>query len=342
LRFFVDSASMIGHTLFGTVASSLAAQLSAARQASGHDALPPSDGSRSASSSLLGILGGAALEGAGSILRRELRYGVVPELERSLRIVANATPVAVLDVPRALDQWKGISLAADQLWVDIGSGDGESLGRLARRHAGRFVGVDKENSPALALEAGREANALDALPGNVKYLMLCYNRPDSCMIPRHERLQYVPLRAWSDRPSNADRIMDATVDTIGAGSASVVSLLFPYTESGEQSSLGRVLRGPIPQTLDYQLTTAVRLLRPGGLGVALLESGEVADRKRVLERALHALRASPELSWIGFTRNPVPAEDLGLAPYAPTDARGRAVDTEALREGRIVFFRAKA
>jgi hypothetical protein len=321
----------------------LATQLSTVRQSAGLIDAPAEgpNGDSGRPASLWGLLGRAALGEGGSILRRELRFGVVPELERSLRIVANAIPVASLEAARARAAWELISLAPDALWVDIGSGNGETLSRLARRHPGRFIGIDKENSPPLDLEVKRGAPILDALPDNVTYLLLCYNRPDSCMLPRHERLRYVPLRPWSNRPSNADRIMDATVETIGEGSAAVVSLLFPYTESGNQSTLGRVLSGPIPQTLDYQLRTAVRLLRPGGTGVAFLESNAVADQKRVLERALRALRASPELSWIGFTPYSLEAESFGMAPYAPKDSQGRAVDTEALSQGRIVFFRRK-
>lgn len=331
---------MIGRTFISTAALTLASQLGNLRQNLGETALPQSDPTAPAPTDATGLLGRAVLDVGSSVLLREVRHGAVPELERSLRIIANQTPVEPLSLPRALETWNGIAMTSDSVWVDIGSGNGDSLGRLARKHPGRFIGVDKENSEALFYEVKLGAKYLESLPDNARYLVLSYNRPGSCMV-RHERVKPVPMRPWNDRPSDADMVMDATVESVGEASAQVVSLVFPYSESRRRTFLGRVIQGPRPDLLDYQLKTAVRLLRPGGLGVAVLESTETAEKLCVAERAVKALRTHPELRWIGYTPQGFQVETLGLAPYAPRDEGGRSVDTQPLREGKAVFFRKK-
>lgn len=280
----------------------------------------------------------AAGEGIARVARREFQRTILPEVETVLRTAAYQIPVTSLSQTEAIVVWGEITLPAGETWVDIGTGDGVTLGRLARKHSGRFIGIDKENSMPLLMEEVNGWPNLSALPENVRYLILSHNRPGRCQI-RHDRVEQVVMPPCRPNQPVSDQAREATVNAVGAGTAQVVSLIFPYTETPQQSRLERLIGGPLAQTLHYQLRTAIELLAPGGIGVAILESSESAVRKKVLERTLRFLRAQPEVASIGFTAQGIAAEQLGVAAYAPKNQQGRAVDTEPLTEGRVVFFR---
>lgn len=291
--------------------------------------------------SLPRLVGGIALGQAAVIVRREVAFGVVPDLERRLLVIANRIPVNTLSAEEAVRRWEGIRLAPDELWVDIGSGNGNSLGRLARKHRARFIGVDTETSVELGYELATQSRFLDNLPENVRYVLLSWNRIGLGPLS-HRRLEQNSLMGrWLDRTSQDDRISAATVHAIGEGTASVVSFIFPYLHSKPRSLVGRLFSGPVPQTLDYQMRTAVQLLRPGGLGVIFLETGRQGEEGRLVERVLNGLRGRPEVASIEVATQPIEVERLGVAPYDPHNKEGRPVSIEPFYAARPLFFRRK-
>ncbi len=278
---------------------------------------------------------------AAGLARREFEETLVPRLQRELRTALNRTPVESLTTDRAVSVWNRLTVGPNERWIDIGTGNAESLGRLARRHRGEFIGIDKENSPPLLLEVTRGGPNVEALPNNARYVVLYWNRPGAGMAehPRIERASFLPLEG---RETSASQTHRSTLAVLGASSAAVVSLLFPYTEPTPQSVLGWILQGKAGDPLEEQLDTAILLLRPGGIGVAFVEASPTAEKKRVLERTLATLRARREIAAIQFTPQGLPADRLDLAPYAPANREGRPVDTKPLTDGRLVFFRRKA
>lgn len=302
---------------------------------------PPRDPATPSVLSLPRVLGGLALGQAEAIVRREVAFGVVPDLERRLLVIANRTPVTLLSPDEAMHRWEGIGLASDELWVDIGSGNGDSLGRLARRHRARFIGVDTETSVELGYELATQSRFLDNLPENVRYVLLSWNRPGKGPLS-HPRLEQESMMGrWLDRTSQDDRISAATVHAIGEETASVVSFIFPYLHSKPRSLVERLFNGPVPQTLDYQMRTAVQLLRPGGLGVIFLETGRQGEEGRLVEWVLNGLRGRPEIASIEVATQPIEVERLGVAPYDPHNKEGRPVSIEPFYAARPVFFRKK-
>ncbi len=291
--------------------------------------------------SLLSALGHLGIGLGRQMLQREIRYGLGPDIRRHAAILRNRTPMTALSANQALQQWHDLRVTRGELWVDLGSGDSVSLGAIARAQTGHFIGIDKENSTPLQLEVSQSSGInLEALPSNVRYLLMSWNKPGRENV-KHDRLESVRM-LW-EGSCYADQAKITTLSAIGLGNANIVSMLFPYTESGKRTKLGRIIRGPIPQTLQFQIDTAVDLLTTGGTGVMVLEDSPRARELEVSSRALHYLRSRPELSEITFSQDPIATSDLGIAAYAPKNRRGKAVDTAVeLDQGLLIFFRKKA
>ncbi len=304
----------------------------------------------SASSSIAVLAAGQSSNQSGSLLgslsrfafdlgRRELNDVVLPRVHRSVNTLLYRVPVTELSTEAILSKWEALSVNIGESWIDIGSGNADSLGRLAARHDGQFIGIEKENSLPLFLELKDGAPHVEALPNNVHYYVLTMNKPGREAL-KHKRLEQVRVERMQPGDEVADVTYRTTLDLIGRGTASVVSLIFPYTEPAKMNPFGRIWRGAAPKPLHYQLRTALDLLKSGGTGVAILEAGPTAEQLRVLERTLNYLRSQADVASVQYNATALDVEHLDIAAYAP-QKDGEAMDTEALTTGTLVFFRRK-
>ncbi len=197
--------------------------------------------------------------------------------------------------------WDSLALRPAELWVDLGSGDGESLRNMALRNpSGRFLGVEVASSTQAA-RAAELTTAATMLPCNVTYLMLGSHARAS---------EHVVVRALSDADLRLpDRIADATVAAVGRDAATIVTLLYPL-HNQQRDGTGRVRLA-----VEHQLESAVAMLRPGGMGVLVTED-IVA-----LQRCAALLVEDSRVSSVCVVKEAVRAEQLlemGITPFRPS------------------------
>jgi hypothetical protein len=187
----------------------------------------------------------------------------LPSLERWRRRFAPIS-IRVVDPASLVEQWNLLRLKPGETWVDIGSGNGATLSRIAKRDPeGRIVGIELANSAPLKKEEQEGWRHLSELPPNVRFLVL--GTPE---FPYGEGL---PIRYPRYR-SLPKRIHLSTLDAVGRGQASVVSLLFPYNEPSRED----------PDPLRYLLLTAIHLLKEGG-GTGFMVTESLAALHRTID-----------------------------------------------------------
>lgn len=240
-----------------------------------------------------------------ALLRRDLGSNFRQLVDR----FRNATPTQVLNAEQAILRWQNISVGLGQSWVDLGSGNGDSLGRIGRSHPeGKVIGIDLQDSTELSHELAHGRSHIDQLPDNVTYTVITRNYPED------DRLEYFPIRGqYPDAEHNPDLYQRATLDALGEGTHDVVSSIYPDPGSLKHLTKRR-LRGAPQNRYEYQYQTLLRLLKPGGQGIIFLAPLNV-EQQDALRYTIKLLSSYQEIEVIAYCPNPVPMEGFGLAEF---------------------------
>jgi hypothetical protein len=193
--------------------------------------------------------------------------------------------------------------AATGRWIDLGSGDGVSLARLAARSAAReIVATDVAWSYSL-LAANHRRDAIAALPPHCRYMVF-----GSAGGPAGIACELVAIGEPEFR--YADLLAETMLRALGPRSCDVVTLLYP-------------MHMPVPtrngprMCAELVLDTALTLLRGGGIGLVITES-TAAWRGLV-----RVLLDHDRVAGFDHLAAPVSARqlrELGIEPYTPSAA----------------------
>jgi hypothetical protein len=188
-------------------------------------------------------------------------------------------------------------------WIDLGSGDGVSLARLAARTtAGEIVGTDVAWSYSL-LAANHRRVAIAALPPHCRYIIF---GPGGG--PAGLACELVAIGEPEFR--HADQLAETMRRALGPQSCDVVTLLYPMHMPVPTRSGPRVCA-------EIVLDTALALLRGGGIGLVVTES-PAAWRGLV-----RTLLEHDRVAGLDHLAAPVSARqlrELGIEPYTPSAA----------------------
>ncbi len=236
--------------------------------------------------------------------------GQVPEVEQTAVRAERAARCSARPCLRAIDAaemvllWDALCLSSRGRWVDLGSGDGRSLARLAANSAAsELVGTDVTWSYTV-MAANFRGEAIRGLPPRTRYLVF---GPGGG--PDGTRCEYVQITGGEFR--FADVLAETMRRTLGPRSASVVTLLFPLHMPQPTRA------GPARSAAEVLLETAVALLADGGVGLVVTENREVLRQLGLL------LLAHRRVVTIEYTTRPLSSAQLramGIEPYTPSAA----------------------
>lgn len=210
------------------------------------------------------------------------------------RLSGGARKLPQAEVLRRYDQ---IRLKRGEHWVDIGSGDGHTLGEIGKRNPhGEVVGFDFDGAPVLEIELARKGAHLRQLPENSRYIVMYSSHFYQSSTPYPGRTERIVLQDSADRDeSMSARARRAIVEQ--GGSAKVVSVFFPFVHRLHDKSTAyfahdasqitymtvadKIMRLKSAVTLEsrrlmdsmvVELETALEALSSGGTGIVMTES----------------------------------------------------------------------
>ncbi len=200
--------------------------------------------------------------------------------------------------------WDALCLSSRGRWVDLGSGDGRSLARIAAAaSASELIGTDVAWSYTV-MAANYRGSAIDSLPPRTRYVV--YGPAGG---PAGAGCEYVQVSAAEFR--HADVLAETMRRTLGPRSASVATLLFPLHMPQATRA------GPARSAAELMLETATALLGDGGVGLVVTENREALRKLGLL------LLGHRRVAQIEYTTRPLSAAQLqamGIEPYTPSAA----------------------
>ncbi len=215
--------------------------------------------------------------------------------------VRRAPPVREVDTGEMLLLWRLFIVEGVSRWIDLGCGDGRSLGRFATLNPGRsLLGVDLKGAPTVSAGGGGQA-LRDGLPANANFVEL---GPDP-----------------GSPPISPEDLAATMIRSLGRGSAKTVTLLFPLHTVQRRHDGGRRLAH------ELQLEIAMALLEPGGAGFLATEN------PTAFRTALIWLGQRDDVSSISYGGAPLSEsalQELGVYGFSPTR---RDLDPSQAAEG---------
>jgi len=273
------------------------------------------------------------------------------------RLAGNTRQLSQSEV---LARYDRIKLNRGEHWVDVGSGDGHTLGEIGKRHPQGYVrGFDFDGAPVLENELARNAPHLTKLPENTRYVVMYAYQFSQSSTPYPGRTDRIVLKSSDDmRESRGERARRAIVEH--GGSAKVVSVFFPFVHGLHDKSTAyfgkvegqinymtvadKLMRIKSVLTLEsrwlmdstvVELETAIDVLIPGGTGIIMTES-EVAR-----DLVVKWLAANQQVGEVVFHDNYMNADTMrsvGIREHIVPSGKGNDV---VLGDGYMIIFTKK-
>lgn len=212
--------------------------------------------------------------------------------------------VRAVEVDELVALWDALCLSSPGRWVDLGSGDGRSLARIAAAAAAsELIGTDVAWSYSV-MAANHRGAAIQALPPRTRYLVF-----GPAGGPEGAQCEHIPVSAAEFR--FADALAETMRRVLTPRSASVCTLLFPLHMPQPTRA------GPTRSAAEVLLETAVALLGDGGVGLVVTENFDVL---RGLGALLLAHRRVAAIDHVPRPLSAAQLRALGIEPYTPSAA----------------------
>ncbi|HBF13454.1 MAG TPA: hypothetical protein DDW49_08760 [Deltaproteobacteria bacterium] len=203
-----------------------------------------------------------------------------PSFRRTNHVEVNLATMAAL--------LGGLTLSQGDLWIDLGTGNGDTLCQLARKFSmASFLGLDLDESLSVQEEKtlGRPHGRNN--PSNATYTVLTQTRG-------------VP-----DSSSFYQGLHDTSLHTAGRHGARVSSIFYPCSTDGDQ----------LAHSAKSMLDTSLDVLQPGGLGFLVTE-----DLHVLAESVAHLEEKRGKITTLAYAPRPFHGNQLremGIKPYRP-------------------------
>lgn len=263
----------------------------------------------------------------------------------SMRHMRPAAPVQVLSVPSIVEGFMQIRPEPGEIWLDHGTGNGQTLANRARIFLdARFIGISFESRNKLQLASWLQEEA----PPNLSYGLLHDN-------PLPEGHPFVAMRMFPDGMQKHDTFDDEVARLIrrqwGQRFAGVVSLFYPHAvKTGPGMLFLAVLPLAVPELIRnpklrrekfgdrffMKLDLALDSLRDGGKGILLI------DNEHDTVRAIRYLKKQARVKKIEVSETPLGPGELsrmGVDPYRTTSVHSlKGAEEVVLDRAYLVLF----